>query len=94
MNKNRNHAIDIMKGIAILCVILGHIETLPIIGKNLINSFHMPLFFIIAGYFYRPATNYKAKLNKDFKRLIVPYIATGAVILVFIHSTFYFERRS
>lgn len=77
MVKERNHAIDIMKGIAILCVILGHIEAIPEVGKGIIFSFHMPLFFIIAGYFYRPTVDYRAKLNKDFKRLIVPYIATG-----------------
>lgn len=83
MMKRRNHAIDIMKGIAILCVILGHIDYLPYVGKKLIFSFHMPLFFIVAGYFYKPVNNYRAKLNKDFKRLILPYIATGGVLCMY-----------
>lgn len=72
-----------MKGIAILCVILGHINELPAIGKNLIFSFHMPLFFIVAGYFFKPVKNYKAKLSKDLKRLIIPYILTGGVIVLY-----------
>lgn len=48
MTKARIPEIDIMKGIAILCVILEHIDNCPEILKHLITSFHMPLFFIIA----------------------------------------------
>lgn len=44
MNKNRNETIDIMKGIGIILVMLGH-QNLPI--NTLIYSFHMPLYFII-----------------------------------------------
>ena len=51
MTKARIPEIDIMKGIAILCVILEHIDNCPEILKHLITSFHMPLFFIIAGFF-------------------------------------------
>lgn len=83
MARERNHSIDVMKGIAILCVILGHIDSLSDIGKNLIFSFHMPLFFIVAGYFYKPVNNYREKLIKDVKRLIIPYIATGGVLCIY-----------
>ena len=68
--------IDIAKGIAIVAVIIGH----NIDGEinNLINSFHMPLFFFVSGYTFKAN---REKYIKDFKRLIVPYI-----ILVIIQT--------
>lgn len=83
MTKSRIPELDIMKGIAILCVILEHINSNPDVVKNLITSFHMPLFFILAGYFYKPDNHYLAKLRKDFKRLIVPYIATMSILAIY-----------
>ena len=48
-NQKRIDWLDIAKGIAILCIIIGHS-----FGKNRIGvfifSFHMPLFFILSGY--------------------------------------------
>ena len=47
----RNVTFDIMKGLGIICMILGHI---PIGGitQQVIYSFHMPMFFFISGYFF------------------------------------------
>ena len=79
MNSDRNHTIDIMKGVGILAVIAGHVLPSDSFGNQVIHSFHMPLFFIVAGYFYKPNTHYHNKLANDFRRLLVPYlvIATG-----------------
>ena len=68
-----------MKGIAIVLMIVGHLSTF---GYRLIYSFHMPLFFIIAGYLHSRIEVSNRRLIKDFKRLILPYIITVAVILV------------
>lgn len=38
---------DIAKGIGIIAVLLGHSK----IGVDIIYTFHMPLFFVISGYF-------------------------------------------
>lgn len=78
--------LDILKGIAIILVVLGHI---PCVGdreaflNRLIYSFHMDLFFALAG--YTAALSY-CKTNKAFtfikKRiltLLVPYIAWCAL---------------
>lgn len=50
----------------------------------------MPLFFILAGYFFRPKDT-SDSLSKDFKRLIIPYLFTCSLILLyqlalFIHN--------
>ena len=40
---------DVAKGMGILCVIIGHMGNETI--NRIIFSFHMPLFFLISGYF-------------------------------------------
>ena len=60
MAKNRDVALDILKGIAILAMVIGHFDILVDLENNLpykfihrfIYTFHMPLFFIVAGYLY------------------------------------------
>ena len=51
--KRRIDFLDASKGIGILLVILGHILTDKNILLKFIYAFHMPLFFIIAGYVFR-----------------------------------------
>lgn len=71
MEKMRNATFDILKGIGILLVIIGH-TFMKEIGPY-IQAFHMPLFFVVAGYFfkYKPV---KDQLVRDLRRLIVPYL--------------------
>ena len=80
----RNETIDIMKGIGIIAVIIGHMGCVPYMPyRNFIFSFHMPLFFILAGYFFKPNTDFKGKWRKDFTRLVIPYMFTASILLVF-----------
>lgn len=86
MGKERAYEIDILKGLGILLVILGHCEpTFPVnltedpIVANLhdvIISFHMPLFFFCSGYVlnYASSTNLKSFAKSRFMRLIIPYL--------------------
>ena len=48
--KKRIYWLDIAKGIAIICTIIGHIAPFGRNVRNLIFSFHMPLFFILNYY--------------------------------------------
>lgn len=72
----RVHWIDILKGIGIFLVILGHT-----IKNSYINtwvySFHMPLFFFISGYLTEPRDtikNYNAYIWKKSKNLLLPFL--------------------
>lgn len=62
---------DMLKGIGILLVIIGH-TFMKEIGPY-IQAFHMPLFFMVAGYFYKYKP-LKDQFIRDFRRLIVPYL--------------------
>lgn len=68
--------IDCAKGIAILLVIIGHTIVDPL--RGLIFSFHMPLFFIVAGAIYKYSNNWFEIWNrtkKSFIQLMIPAIA-------------------
>lgn len=93
----RSAKIDVIRGLAIIFVILGHgIHLLfskgnldEVIGTkifNLIYSFHMPLFFMSSGFLYKGVNNKKLSelFLKDFISLYVPYL--------FINFLYQFER--
>ncbi len=62
--------VDDLKAIGIVAVILGHIAS-PL--GAFIYSWHMPLFFIIAGFFLRFELTARVFIFKDFQRLMIPY---------------------
>jgi len=74
--------IDNLKAIGILAVILGHIAS-PF--GTFIFSWHMPLFFMIAGFFIKYEVSTKEFIIKDFKRLMIPYFIF-AVIGLFLET--------
>ena len=77
---NRIDTFDIMKFFGIIMVIVGHMTHY---FENVIFSFHMPLFFIVAGYFYH-VKDIRDSFAKDVKHLIYPYILTAmAVVLTY-----------
>ena len=62
--------VDTLKFIGILSVILGHIN-FPLNG--FIYTWHMPLFFMVSGFFIKFETSFKNFAVKNFKRLMIPY---------------------
>lgn len=63
----RDQVIDIVKGFGILAVVLGHLKP-PFM--HYIYSFHMPLFFIVAGMTLKDGPSF---VQRSFRRLMVPY---------------------
>lgn len=71
---NRDDVMDTAKGIAIISIVLGH--SLPnSIAKNILYSFHVPLFFFISGYFQN-STDVKKIALKRLRQLSTPYLVT------------------
>jgi fucose 4-O-acetylase-like acetyltransferase len=91
----RDEKIDLIKGLLILLVILGHciywnnsLCKIPVnnILVNIIYSFHMPLFILVSGYLF-------SKHKKDdlihtakskFVRLIIPHLSFCIIMIPFI----------
>ncbi len=87
--------IDLLKGFAIILVLLGHsirnnyinLTTISIwceILSSIIYSFHMALFFLISGFLFgnRPI-KYKDLITKKFKRLLIPYLLLSSCTFFF-----------
>ncbi len=75
---NRIEYIDLIRALGIVFMIMGHIP----FGNSQegfdkwIHAFHMPLFFIVSGYFYKKKTFSKV-LTSRVKSLIIPYFVFG-----------------
>ena len=71
IQEDRDETFDVLKGIAIILMIVGHCGLSPF--RSFIYSFHMPLFFFVAGYFLKKRPLRK-EISLSTKRLIIPYI--------------------
>ena len=54
VNKNRSVEIDLIKGLAIILMVIGHTET-P--AQNFIYLFHMAVFFMASGSLYQESAS-------------------------------------
>lgn len=82
----RNSSISICKGIAIILMVMGHTEG-PHLLVNFIYLFHMPLFFITAGYFFsrKHMQDPWGFCMKRLRGLYVPFVK-WSVFFLLIHN--------
>lgn len=89
--KQRNKTVDLLRGTAALCMILGHsfivypvdISAVPWCAavRDVIYMFHMELFFLLSGWVYKCAC-YGTYVRKKIRRMLIPYLFFGSVSLV------------
>ena len=102
MDRQRNSTLDIMKGIGIILMMLAHLVFTQGMSKQIIHSFHMPLFFILAGVFAKDIldiSSYRQFTVKNARRLLLPYFVTmmmlcawGAIQTIAKYDISYFLR--
>lgn len=82
--KARDYSIDVLRGIAIIFVIFGHV-TRDMKMQEYIWVFHLPIFFFISGVLYNPVKyrNTLAFVKSKFTSLILPYIFFYLFTLVY-----------
>ena len=80
---------DVLKGIGIILVVVGHVYLNRTV-RDWLYSFHMPLFFLAAGWLYK-----EKPILTDIKRriqtIVVPYFSFGLLVLLYWQVI---ERRS
>ena len=69
--------IDVARGIGIVCVMLGHLGVEVI--DRVVFTFHMPLFFLLSGYFINSDIIFPKFVKQKAKKLLVPYYVTGCL---------------
>jgi fucose 4-O-acetylase-like acetyltransferase len=95
INEQRSYSIDLLKGVLIILVIIGHvllgsIESNSI--KGFIYSFHMPVFIAVSGYLL----NYRWLLDVGFKQVFIKYknrIIIPWMIALFVYYLFHQVQR-
>lgn len=82
----RDESIDIIKGIGILLVLIGHTTDY---GRKFIYQFHMPLFFFISGILYKDKYDIKPikLIERRIKSLYIPFV-TYNLFFLFMHNIF------
>lgn len=73
-DKGRIIWIDIMRGILMISIVMGHIYTTSLLRKYL-YSFHVPAFFFLSGYCFHYSRNFKLFLYKKIKTVVIPYFS-------------------
>lgn len=77
----RIQSIDVAKGFAIFAMIVGHFEWTPDWLVYFIFSWHIPLFFLVSGYTFRPKSM-KEVVRGSFRRLVLPYLAVSIILAI------------
>lgn len=74
--KKRIDWIDAAKGYGILAVVLGHCFNKGNFIHNWVFSFHLPLFYMLSGYCFRPEryTAIREMAKEKGRTLLIPYI--------------------
>lgn len=68
--------IDLLRAAGIIFMIMGHLSIGGAKMDHMIHSFHMPLFFILSGYFYKKGDWKRQTLHKA-RTILIPYLVFG-----------------
>jgi acyltransferase len=77
VSHSRVHWIDIAKGLAILCVFIGHTDIVTWQARDFIYSFHMPVFFFLSGYCFSNRRAFKDFVLNKARTILIPAFAVG-----------------
>jgi acyltransferase len=91
MNNQRIKWVDIIKGIGIMLVVVGHSNwifaqaTTTMFIQKYIYSFHMPLFFFLSGYLFvkEKYPSFKKFLITKVRTLLMPYLFFAVLSILF-----------
>lgn len=81
----RSGAVDAVRVLGILAVVAGHTLSTPLV-RPVLYTWHVPLFFFLAGYFWSTHRTAAEELGKRSRTLMRPYVTwfvlSGAVFLL------------
>lgn len=79
--KERNRALDIAKGLCMICIVLGHLKQREI--NHVVFTFHIPVFYLITGYYLYGAEKkpFKQFIGRKARTLLVPYYVSCLFII-------------
>lgn len=79
---DRSTAIDIVRVLGIVAIVVGHVWGNEEWAKSWLYTWHVPVFFVITGYLWKPNRSSSDELRRRTKTLLVPYIAWLVIVTV------------
>ena len=79
-------AIDVAKGIGIVCIVLGHVIPNSFV-YSLLYAFHVPLFFMLSGLTYHYKTDKRRFWLDKVRRILVPYVIFSLISILLYRLT-------
>lgn len=97
MNSNgRLQEIDIVRGITIFLVVLGHAGISNSLLAEVLGNFRMPLFFMVSGYLFSTSKyleNPKKLVREKLRVLLIPYISLCLMPAVIWYVVLILQKR-
>lgn len=81
---NRKNWVDWAKALGILLVVMGHSNYAQSDINPVIFMIHMPLFFVVSGYLFKPERGLRAITESNIKTLLIPYILFNTIWMMYI----------
>lgn len=89
---SRIEYIDAVKGLGMLLIILGHSIDESVVNYC-IHSFHVPLFFLISGFFLKTEAELLVFLRKKWRQIFLPLLITHVFCFLILGTIFYISSR-
>ena len=82
-DKVKDDTFSIMKGLAIVSVVIGHCRPFPQL-ETFVNAYHLAVFFFIAGFFIKSKHLESTKyfIVGKFKRIMMPFFSANLICLI------------
>jgi acyltransferase len=85
---DRLPGIDLVRVLGVVAIIAGHVWYTPDTAHLLTYSWHVPVFFILAGYLWHDDRSTSAELATRWRSIVVPYVLwwfiVAAVYLIWV----------
>lgn len=85
VRQKRNPVVSVAKAIGIILMVVGHVYDKKSMGIHYIYMFHMPLFFVLSGFFFKAPQNFSDLVKFTKKKVLVlyrPFLSWTAVFIL------------
>lgn len=83
MSRKRDNTLDILKGIGIITMVMGH-SNMGESFNSYVAGFHMQLFFIVSGYLFNQSKySFIDYTKRKAQTLLLPYISFAIITLLY-----------
>ena len=83
--------LDVLRGILLLLICIGHFNDYPSFVKLIIkptSMFYVPMFYIISGYLFNSSNSFKNYFSRKNRSLLIPYLFFSALFILLDWNTY------